>query len=52
MTQNDQELIEETKKLLVKTYPTQPVVMDHGEGVYAYDTNGKKYLNTPKQTQG
>ncbi|MCK5283979.1 MAG: aspartate aminotransferase family protein [Alphaproteobacteria bacterium] len=45
MTQNDQELIEETKKLLVKTYPTQPVVMDHGEGVYAYDTNGKKYLD-------
>ncbi len=30
---------------LVHTYNRFPVVFDHGEGVYLYDENGKKYLD-------
>ncbi len=37
--------IEETKKGLVNTYNRFPVVLERGEGVYLYDTNGKKYLD-------
>lgn len=40
-----QNIIKETEDLLVATYKAQPVVMDRGEGVYAYDTDGKKYLD-------
>lgn len=40
-----QDIIAKTEKLFVKTYSVQPVVMDHGDGVYAYDTDGKKYLD-------
>ncbi len=40
-----QDIIDESFKYLVKTYAPQPVVMDHGEGVYAWDTDGKKYLD-------
>ncbi len=44
MTQT-QDIIKETEELLVATYNSQPVVMDRGEGCYAYDTDGKKYLD-------
>ena len=37
--------IEETKKGLVHTYNRFPVVFEKGEGVYLYDTDGKKYLD-------
>ncbi len=30
---------------LLHTYNRFPVVFDHGEGVYLYDTDGKKYLD-------
>ena len=40
-----QDIIEKTAELSVKTYNLQPVVMDHGEGCYAYDADGKKYLD-------
>lgn len=40
-----QETIKQTEDLLIKTYKAQPVVLSHGEGVYAYDTDGKKYLD-------
>lgn len=45
MTQTTQSIIAETEKLLISTYTAQPVVMSHGQGVYAYDTDGKKYLD-------
>ncbi|MBK7361054.1 MAG: acetylornithine/succinylornithine family transaminase [Micavibrio sp.] len=45
MTQNAKDIIAETEKLLINTYNAQPVVMDRGEGVYAWDTDGKKYLD-------
>ncbi len=37
--------IEETKKGLVHTYNRFPVVLEKGEGVYLYDTEGKRYLD-------
>ena len=37
--------IEETKKGLIHTYNRFPVVLERGEGVYLYDTDGKKYLD-------
>lgn len=40
-----QDIIKQTTDILVRTYNMQPVAMDHGEGVYAYDTDGKKYLD-------
>lgn len=30
---------------ILHTYNRYPVVLDHGEGVYLYDTEGKKYLD-------
>ena len=45
MSEESQKIIEDTKKVLVSTYTSQPVVMERGEGVYAYDTDGKKYID-------
>lgn len=45
MSDKAQHIIDETKKVLVSTYNSQPVVMDHGKGVYAWDTDGKKYVD-------
>lgn len=40
-----QNIIEQSEKYLIHAYNRHPVVMDHGEGVYLYDTEGKKYLD-------
>ena len=32
-------------KALLHTYNRFLLVLDHGEGVYLYDTDGKKYLD-------
>lgn len=40
-----QDIIKQTEDILVDTYNAQPVVMDRGEGVYSYDTDGKKYID-------
>ena len=37
--------VETTDNSLVHTYNRFPVVLDRGEGVYLYDTDGKKYLD-------
>lgn len=37
--------IEQTEQDLVHTYNRFPVVLDRGEGVYLYDTEGNKYLD-------
>ncbi len=42
---NAQDIIKQSEEILVKTYNSQPVVMDHGSGSYAYDSDGKKYLD-------
>lgn len=37
--------MEETNHALVHTYNQFPIVLEKGEGVYLYDTDGKKYLD-------
>lgn len=39
------QIIDESFECLVKTYAPQPVVMDYGNGVYVWDTDGKKYID-------
>lgn len=41
----DKQYMDEVQRELVHTYEPFPVVMDHGEGMYLYDTEGKKYLD-------
>ena len=45
MSQDNQTIIDKTVDLTFETYKAQSVILDHGEGVYAYDTDGKKYLD-------
>ncbi|MBP5453584.1 MAG: aspartate aminotransferase family protein [Lachnospiraceae bacterium] len=40
-----QQHIDEAEKVLLHTYNRYPVVFDHGDGVYLYDEDGKKYLD-------
>ena len=37
--------MQEEDDAIVKTYNRYPVVLDHGEGVKLYDTNGKEYAD-------
>lgn len=39
------EYIERAENVVLHTYNRFPVVFDHGEGVYLYDLEGKKYLD-------
>lgn len=38
-------LFEKEKELFLHTYKRIPVIISHGEGVYLYDKDGKKYLD-------
>lgn len=40
-----QDIICEGEEYLLHTYNRFPVVFDHGEGMYLYDTDGKEYLD-------
>lgn len=42
---NKQEYMQTAEQAILHTYNRFPVVMDRGEGVYLYDTDGKKYLD-------
>ncbi|WP_367568964.1 aspartate aminotransferase family protein [Lacrimispora sp.] len=42
---NKQVLIDKAEAGFYKTYNRFPVVFDHGEGVYLYDTEGQEYLD-------
>lgn len=42
---NKQEYINSAEQELLHTYNRFPVVLDHGKGVYLYDTDGKEYLD-------
>ena len=42
---NKQEYINAAEQQLLHTYNRFPLVLDHGEGVYLYDTDGKEYLD-------
>lgn len=37
--------MEQAEKNMLHTYNRYQIVLDHGEGVYLYDTDGKKYLD-------
>ncbi|MGN0243215.1 MAG: aspartate aminotransferase family protein [Lachnospiraceae bacterium] len=39
------EQIKEAEQVIMKTYNRFPVILDHGEGVHLYDTDGKEYLD-------
>ena len=39
------ELVEKIEKNLLETYNRNPIVLDHGRGVYLYDVEGKGYLD-------
>lgn len=39
------EIIAQGEKYLLHTYNRYPIVLDHGDGVYLYDSDGKKYLD-------
>ncbi len=42
---NATEIMDSAEKHLFHTYNRYPVVLDHGDGVYLYDVNGKQYLD-------
>jgi acetylornithine/N-succinyldiaminopimelate aminotransferase len=42
---NLQELMDAEKKYLAQTYARPPFVLTHGEGVYVFDSEGRKYLD-------
>ncbi len=42
---NSTECRNRAEQVLMHTYGRYPVVLDHGDGVYLYDTDGKKYLD-------
>ena len=37
--------IKQAEENLLPVYNRFPIVLDHGEGVYLYDTDGKEYLD-------
>lgn len=39
------QIIEEAEGAVLHTYNRYPMVLDHGDGVYLYDTEGKQYLD-------
>ena len=39
------EFKEYAESAIIHTYNRFPVAFDHGDGVYLYDTDGKKYLD-------
>lgn len=40
-----QEIIKQAEASLLHTYNRYPIVLDRGDGVYLYDTDGRKYLD-------
>ena len=42
---NKQEYMDHSEQYVLHTYNRFKLVLDHGDGVYLYDTDGKKYLD-------
>ena len=40
-----EQMIEQSEQYLIHAYNRYPIVLDHGEDVYLFDTEGKKYLD-------
>ena len=45
MMENKETIIKEAEESVLHTYNRYQVVLDHGDGVYLYDTDGNKYLD-------
>ena len=45
MMENKEAIIKEAEESVLHTYNRYQVVLDHGDGVYLYDTDGNKYLD-------
>ena len=45
MTENKETIIKRVEEAVLHTYNRYPLVLEKGEGVYLYDTEGKKYLD-------
>ena len=45
MSEQMKQYIDEAEAALLHTYNRYQVVLDHGDGVYLYDTDGKRYLD-------
>lgn len=45
MTENKETIIKRAEEAVLHTYNRYPLVLERGEGVYLYDTEGKKYLD-------
>lgn len=45
MMENKETIIKEAEENVLHTYNRYQVVLDHGDGVYLYDTDGNKYLD-------
>ena len=45
MTENKQNIIDQAEGAILHTYNRYPVVLDHGNGVYLYDVEGREYLD-------
>lgn len=45
MMENKEAIIKEAEESVLHTYNRYQVVLDHGDGVYLYDAEGKKYLD-------
>lgn len=39
------DLVDRGKKVIMNTYNRYPIAIEHGEGAYVWDTEGKKYLD-------
>lgn len=45
MQETDGQIYEKDKKSYMPVFARYPIVLDHGDGVYVYDTHGKKYID-------
>ena len=45
MSETMKQYIDEAEAALLHTYNRYQVVLDHGDGVYLYDMDGKRYLD-------
>ena len=45
MTEADQQIFDEDKGAYLPVFSRYKIVLDHGEGAYAYDIDGNKYLD-------
>ena len=45
MSEMMKKMIDQAEADLLHTYNRYQVVLDHGEGMYLYDVEGKKYLD-------